>query len=130
MDTTPPKPMSQDPAGHGRLTPLSAILLAISFGLAAGYLDLAIMVFKKYFWNGLRNYANASDFPWSVPVGHMVLMAIPGVLLAVANWRRPKPMSLRAARGSWRRSHSGPPCCGCPFMASRACSWPPDWAGS
>ncbi|MGP0068689.1 MAG: sulfatase-like hydrolase/transferase [Isosphaeraceae bacterium] len=76
---------------------MAAILLPIAFGLAAGYLDVAIIVWKKYFWNDLRNYENASDFPWSVPVGHAVLLLIPGVLLAAVARLRPRPISLQAA---------------------------------
>ena len=129
MDIIPSKPRNRDLAGQSHLTSASSIMLAILFGLAAGYLDLILIVFKKHYWNGLRNYANASDFPWSVPVGHVLLLLIPGVLLAVVNWFRPKPMSLRAACGCSRRSVSGPPCCGCPCTASPACYWLPDWAG-
>ncbi|MGO9467280.1 MAG: sulfatase-like hydrolase/transferase [Isosphaeraceae bacterium] len=98
MDSTLPERGARRSAGPEiRLSPLTAILLAVSCGLAGGYLDLLFIIFKKFFWNGLKNYANAADFPWSVPVGHMVLLLVPGVLLAVLSRLRPKPMSLRAA---------------------------------
>ena len=71
-------------------------MLAISCGLAGGYLDVAIIVLKRNFWNGPKNYGNGSDFPWSVPIGHAVLLLIPGLLLATVCWVRPRPMSLRA----------------------------------
>jgi arylsulfatase A-like enzyme len=99
MDANSPKPGSGDPASQGPLTLRATILLVISIGLAGGYLDLVIIVFKKYFWNDLWTYGSGSDFPWSVPVGHVVLLAIPGVLLAAVNRLRPRPMSLVA--GSW-----------------------------
>jgi len=72
-------------------------LLSVWCGLAGGYLDLLFIVFKKFFWNGLKNYANAADFPWSVPVGHVLLLVVPGVLLALLSRLRPRPMPLRAA---------------------------------
>ncbi len=100
MDTTLPERGTRRLAGQeSRLSPLTAIMLSVSCGLAGGYLDLLFIVFKKFFWNGLKNYANAADFPWSVPVGHTVLLLVPGVLLALLSRLRPKPMSLRAA--SW-----------------------------
>jgi arylsulfatase A-like enzyme len=87
------------PRQESRLSLLTAVLLSVSCGLAGGYLDLLFIVFKKFFWNGLKNYANAADFPWSVPVGHAVLLVVPGVLLGLLSQLRPRPMSLRAA--SW-----------------------------
>ncbi|HKI18106.1 MAG TPA: hypothetical protein VKA15_09505, partial [Isosphaeraceae bacterium] len=99
-DTTLPEPGTRRvPGQQGLLSPMAAILLPISCGLAGGYLDLAIIVLKKCFWNRLKNYGSGGDFPWSVPVGHVVLLVIPGVLLAVVCRIRPRPMSLRA--GSW-----------------------------
>jgi arylsulfatase A-like enzyme len=99
MDTASSKNDDRHLAGRGRLSPKSAILLAVSLGLAAGYLDLAIIVYKKYARNGLKNYANAADFPWTVPLGHVLLVLIPAVVLALASAARPKPMSLRS--GAW-----------------------------
>jgi arylsulfatase A-like enzyme len=87
------------PRQGGFLSPATAIFLSLSCGLAGGYLDLVFIVFKKHFYNGLKNYANAHDFPWSVPVGHVVLLMIPGLLLALLTRLRPRPMPLRAA--SW-----------------------------
>jgi arylsulfatase A-like enzyme len=90
------------PALPGRarpLSPLTAILLPLSCGLAGGYLDLLFIVSKKYFWNGLKNYASPHDFPWSVPVGHMVLFVVPALVLALVTRLRPRPVSLHAS--SW-----------------------------
>jgi Sulfatase len=98
-DVTPSQSGARRARGLIRLTPTAAIVLSISCGLAGGYLDVAIIVLKKFFWNGPKNYGNGSDFPWSVPVGHAALLLIPGLLLAVVCWLRPRPMSLRA--GTW-----------------------------
>jgi arylsulfatase A-like enzyme len=87
------------PGQPSRLSTPNAILLAIWCGLAGGYLDLSIIVLKKYTWNRLKNYGTGVDFPWSVPVGHVGLLLILGVLLAAVCRIRPKPISLRA--GSW-----------------------------
>ena len=73
---------------------MAAILLAISFGLCAGYLDVAIIVFKKFCWNPEGYYRTARDFPWSVPVGHAVLMVIPGL---AGGRREPAPTETRLA---------------------------------
>jgi arylsulfatase A-like enzyme len=37
------------------------------------------------------------DFPWTVPVGHALLLLLPGVLVAIMNRLRPGRVSLRAA---------------------------------
>jgi arylsulfatase A-like enzyme len=73
--------------------------MAIAFGLAAGYLDLVIIVLKKYCWNDMRDFGSGRDFPWSVPLGHAVLLGSLGVLLAVLGRLRPRTLSLRA--GTW-----------------------------
>ena len=73
--------------------------MAIACGLGAGYLDVAIIVFKKVCWNPEGYYRIARDFPWSVPVGHAVLMTIAGVVVAAACLVRPGIVSTRA--GSW-----------------------------
>ncbi len=39
----------------------------------------------------------ARDFPWTVPVGHAVLLVIPGVVVAAVN--RLRPETRLAARG-------------------------------
>jgi arylsulfatase A-like enzyme len=81
------------------LSPRDTILLAIAMGLCGGYLDLIILVFRKYLWNDLRYYWSGSDFPWSVPVGHAILLSVPGMLVAFVNWARPGPITLRV--GAW-----------------------------
>ena len=79
-----PRPATERSPRSRGVSPASAIALAIGFGLCAGYLDLAIIVFKKLWWNPEGYYRVARDFPWSVPVGHAALMVIPGVMIAVA----------------------------------------------
>ena len=66
-----------------RISPTSALMLATAFGLVAGFIDVAIIAFKKLFLNPEGFYRIARDFPWSVPSGHVVLMMIPGLLGAL-----------------------------------------------
>ena len=99
MDTAPPERPDRGPRSRVALTPASVILLSIAIGLCAGYLDLAIIVFKKFCWNPEGYYRVARDSPWSVPVGHAALMILPGALIAgLCRWR-PGVVSVRA--GSW-----------------------------
>jgi arylsulfatase A-like enzyme len=78
---------------------MSAIALAISFGLCAGYLDVLIIVLKKLCWNPEGYYRIARDFPWSVPASHAAWMASAGLLVAGVSRLRPGLVSVRA--GSW-----------------------------
>ncbi len=81
------------------LSPGSTVLLAIAFGLCAGYLDLGIMLFKKFFLHSEGYVRSAGDFAWTVPLGHMILVGTVGVILAAVNGLRPGGISLRLA--SW-----------------------------
>jgi arylsulfatase A-like enzyme len=90
---------AQRPPGRISLSPASAILLAISLGLCAGFLDIGITVLGKYCWNKDGYFRNAPDFPWTVPAGHAVLLLVPGLVTAVLSCRRRGRISLRA--GVW-----------------------------
>src|SRR5262245_52926775 len=97
MGNTSPESETRLLPGQRSLRAKTAILLAISFGLAAGYLDLVIIVFKKYCWNDIRSFGSGRDFPWSVPVVHSILLLTLAVPLAAINRLRPRRISLRAA---------------------------------
>jgi arylsulfatase A-like enzyme len=99
MSSAALEPADGRPPRRISLTPLAAVVLAVSFGLCAGYLDVAIIVAKKLFWNPEGYYRVARDFPWSVPVGHAALMLIPGAAVAVTGRLARGRVSLRAA--SW-----------------------------
>ena len=81
------------------LTPGTALLLAILFGLGGGYLDVLITLLCKYCWNIDGYFRNARDFPWTVPSGHAVLLLAPGLVVAALNFRPRRGISLRA--GAW-----------------------------
>lgn len=78
---------------------MAAFALAIALGLCGGYLDVLAIVFKKYGWNEGRSFRTARDFLWTVPVGHAVLLLIPGLLVAGLNRLRPGLIPLRV--GAW-----------------------------
>ncbi len=85
--------------GRLPLCPKVAILLAVTLGLCGGYLDLVMMIFRKLYWSDLRYFGSGRDFVWSIPVVHVVLLLIPGVLLAAISLIRTRLVSL--AVGSW-----------------------------
>ncbi len=96
MNATLPEIRAERTLRQFLITATATILLASSFGLCAGFLDIGVLVFKKYCWNSEGHFRSARDFPWTVPVGHAVLMIIPGVAVAAVNRCRPYPISTRA----------------------------------
>jgi arylsulfatase A-like enzyme len=99
MNAAPPEPGTCRGPMPIPVSPTAAVLLAISIGLCAGYLDLLFMVFLKCFWDEEGYFRTGRDFLWTVPVGHVVLLMIPAVLLAVVGRRRRRVLSSRTA--SW-----------------------------
>ena len=69
------------------------------FGLCGGYLDLFLMLFRNLWWVDRWILRIGRDFLWTVPAAHVVLMLIPGMLIAAVCRLRPRLISLRA--GSW-----------------------------
>jgi arylsulfatase A-like enzyme len=92
-------PTSRRRPGRVPLSPGIAVLLAIAFGLCAGYLDVGIIVLKKLLWNEGGYYRIARDFPWSVPAAHAALMLLPG--LAIAAMSRLRPGAIPLGAGCW-----------------------------
>ena len=96
---------STEPAGRGSprriaLSPTAAILLAISFGLCAGYLDLAIIARQEVLLESGGILSNGAGFPldasrWAT----RPCWSIPGLVVAAVSRLRPGLVSLRA--GSW-----------------------------
>jgi arylsulfatase A-like enzyme len=99
MDTPPRKAAGQPLPTKIRLTASAAVLLAISFGLCGGYLDLFLMLFRDVWWDEEWILRWGRDFPWTVPAAHAVLLLIPAILIAALSRLRPRLVSLRA--GSW-----------------------------
>jgi arylsulfatase A-like enzyme len=99
MDSPSAESIGQRPSDDANGSPVMVVLLAISLGLCAGYLDVAIMLFKKLCWNPEGYFRAARDFAWTVPLGHVVLLATAGLVVAGVTviWR--DRVSLR--RASW-----------------------------
>ena len=74
-------------------------MLAISIGLCGGYLDLLVMYLVKSFRDEEGYFRTGRDFLWTVPVGHVMLLLFPAVLLAIASRRRRRVPSLDT--GAW-----------------------------
>ena len=98
MSSVPRETADRPPPYKTSLSAPAAVVLAISFGLAGGYLDVLIIVFAKYCWHPEGYFRTARDFPWTVPTGHALLLLIPGLVVGAINCR-PRKISLRVA--SW-----------------------------
>ena len=81
------------------LRPTTAVLLAVSLGLCAGYLDIGIMLLAKWFWNSDGYLRSARDFLWTVPAGHTALLSAVAVLVTAVNVCSRGRISLGA--GTW-----------------------------
>jgi arylsulfatase A-like enzyme len=97
MSSTAPQTSVGQAPRKKSLSPVAAILLAISIGLCAGYLDLVIIIVKKCWWNSEGYVRNARDFVWTVPLAHAVVLVAVALLVVVVNAVRTKGISLRAA---------------------------------
>jgi hypothetical protein len=78
---------------------MTAVLLALSFGLAGGYLDLALMLLRKAVLDEDSYFRSGRDFAWTVPLGHALFLMIAGGVVVAVNRLRPGFVSMRA--GTW-----------------------------
>jgi arylsulfatase A-like enzyme len=87
-------PMASSPSP---LSPRGALALAAWFGLAAGYLDLCGIILAKHWLHTSVFYQQGRYVFWAVPVAHLTIMMVPGLLAAGLNRLRAGLVSLRAA---------------------------------
>jgi arylsulfatase A-like enzyme len=73
------------PPAEPLLSPWFALVLAAAVGLVGGYLDLAMIVLKRDAVHATLYYEQSRHFVWTVPLSSLLVMLIPGVLIAVAN---------------------------------------------
>jgi arylsulfatase A-like enzyme len=99
MDSPSLKRPTRRPPSLIPLSPTAAVLMAISFGLCGGYLDLFLMLFKRFYWADEWIVRSGRDFPWTVPVAHALWLLILGLAIATLCRLRPRRISVRA--GSW-----------------------------
>ena len=110
MDPTPSGVGTGKPARRIPLSPTPAVVLAISIGLCGGYVDLLVMCFVRSFRDPDGYFRTGRDFLWTVPIGHLVMLNIVAVPIAVfivaaayLRWAQ--------LHGSSRRSPSGRTSC-------------------
>jgi arylsulfatase A-like enzyme len=97
MSKQPEVSAAPKPRSRTSLSARHTVLLALALGLLAGYVDVLVVIFKKYFWYPEHLFGTARDFPWSLPVAHAALMVVPGVLVVLANRLRAGLLSLHMA---------------------------------
>src|SRR3954451_23625388 len=70
--------------GHSnRPRPATILLLAVWIGLAAGFLDLGLLVLKKRVFEHEYFYRLGDGYPWIIPAGVAALALLPGAVLAL-----------------------------------------------
>jgi arylsulfatase A-like enzyme len=84
-------------SGSSALSPQGALLLAAWFGLMAGYVELAGILLKRDVLHASVYYKQGWFFPWAVPLADLVILMIPGALVAGLNRLRPGTVSVRLA---------------------------------
>jgi arylsulfatase A-like enzyme len=94
-----PSRMVRRNSGEMPLSPGAGILMAISFGICAGFLDLFLILCKKFYLADEWIVRSGRDFPWTLPVSHAVWLLIPGAMIAAMSRLRPGLFSYRS--GSW-----------------------------
>ena len=63
MNSNPAEIPLRCPPRRTSLSPMAMILLAISFGICAGYLDVGAVVIKKYYLNSEGHFVTRGIFP-------------------------------------------------------------------
>jgi arylsulfatase A-like enzyme len=75
-------------AARPGLRSATVLLWAAWFGLVGGGLELAVFLVKCNLLDP-RNYNVSRHFVWMVPLAGLVVVGVPGVVVAVAAWLRP-----------------------------------------
>ena len=78
--------------------PATILLVAIGIGLMAGFLDLGLMLLKKY-WTGDGFSRLGEHFPWLIPAGVGAIVMVPGSVLALIAWLSRGGLSLGTTVG-------------------------------
>jgi arylsulfatase A-like enzyme len=81
-----------------RTTPATILLVAIWVGLTAGFLDLGLMILRKRLTDDVF-YRLGDHFWWIIPAGVAVLLAVPGIILAVVAYLRGGRIGLGVVAG-------------------------------
>ncbi len=97
MNLRPPHAGARRATGRQTVSALGVIVLAVACGLAAGYLDVAIVVLKKFLARGPASFGSGADFPWTIPAGHAFLLFVASVPLAIVTKVHRRGVSLQTA---------------------------------
>jgi arylsulfatase A-like enzyme len=97
MEGAPTKLKQKNTAGESSLSPRSALMLAAWFGVVGGYYDLAVIFLKRDVFHLSLYYEQGRFFRWVVPVSDLVIMLIPGLIVAAISRFRPGLLSPRRA---------------------------------
>ena len=97
---TPGRTVAESTQGQRphRLSPGTILLWAIWFGLVMGFVDLALLAFKRRLFDHDLIRLGAG-FPWIIPAGVAALVLLPGATLALAAWVRRGGLPLEVAMG-------------------------------
>src|SRR5262245_19569280 len=86
-----------DIAGESTVSARSVLVLAAFIGLACGYFDLAVIFLKRDVFHLALYYEQGRLFRWVVPLADLLILLIPGLLVAAVNRLRPGLVSTRRA---------------------------------
>jgi hypothetical protein len=78
------------------LSARSTLLFAAWFGLVGGYLDLGMIFLRRDIFHASFYYEQGRHFRWTVPVAHLAVLMVVGLLLAGVNRLRPGRVSVRS----------------------------------
>jgi arylsulfatase A-like enzyme len=97
MEGSAHEPKRTEASGESALSPRRALVLAAWFGLAGGYFDLALIFLKRDVFHLSLYYEQGRFFRWVVPVSDLLIMLIPGLMVAAIARFRPGLLSSRRA---------------------------------
>jgi len=97
VEPGPPALEPLERTSKSALSPWNALVLAAWFGLVGGTLDLGMIFLKRDFFHASLYYEQGRNFRWVVPVANLVVMMVPGLVVAGVSRFRPGMISPRTA---------------------------------
>jgi len=99
LEAAPASVVTETATRESSLSPRAAIVWGLWFGIAAGYLDLGMLLIKRDLFHATVYYEQGRNFYWTMPLAASALMMAPGLVVAGINSIRPGTISARSA--SW-----------------------------
>jgi arylsulfatase A-like enzyme len=97
MEAAPAAPASPRTSSGRNLSPWSVVVLAAWFGVVGGYLDLGAIFLKRDLFHATLYYEQGRHFRWVVPLANLIVMLVPGFVVAGITRFRPGVVSARSA---------------------------------